>query len=131
MLDRTNADSMATSITDAEAQLGRLVRRGFVRSTGTSRLPDVLRYIKGIEYRIERLPDDITRDLRRITEVRPLEQRYAAFVAHLPSGEITPEIIDLGWQLEELRISVFAQPLGARGGVSATRLGRDLEALGG
>ena len=32
---------------------------------------------------------------------------------------------------QPLRISVFAQPLGARGGVSATRLSRDLEALGG
>ena len=131
MLDRTNAQTMAKSIADAEGQLARLVRRGFVRSTGTSRLPDVLRYVTGIEYRVERLPDDIERDLRRITEVRPLEQSYASFVSQLPPDAITPDMIQLGWLFEELRISVFAQPLGARGGVSATRLRRELEALGG
>jgi ATP-dependent helicase HrpA len=131
MLDRTNADTMAASITDAKRQLARLVRKGFVRSAGTSRLPDVLRYVKGIEYRVERLADDIARDQRRMVEVLPLEQRYASFVSHLSTEAITSEIIEHGWLLEELRISVFAQPLGARGGVSTTRMRRDLDALGG
>jgi ATP-dependent helicase HrpA len=130
MFDRAGADAMATSLADAEAQLGRLVRRGFVRSTGTKRLPDVERYVHGISYRVERLADDIPRDLRRITEVRPLEQRYAAFVSGLPAEALTPEIIELGWQFEELRISIFAQPLGARGSVSVTRLRRELDLLG-
>ena len=31
------------------------------------------------------------------------------------SGPPPPEVVDLGWQLEELRVSVFAQPIGARG----------------
>jgi ATP-dependent helicase HrpA len=91
----------------------------------------VLRYVKGIEYRVERLADDIARDQRRMVEVLPLEQRYASFVSHLSTEAITSEIIEHGWLLEELRISVFAQPLGARGGVSTTRMRRDLDALGG
>jgi ATP-dependent helicase HrpA len=122
---------VVASITDAKRQLARLVRKGFVRSAGTSRLPDVLRYVKGIEYRVERLADDIARDQRRMVEVLPLEQRYASFVSHLSTEAITSEIIEHGWLLEELRISVFAQPLGARGGVSTTRMRRDLDALGG
>jgi ATP-dependent helicase HrpA len=66
-----------------------------------------------------------------MVEVVPLERRYASFVTQLPSDAITPEVIELGWMLEELRISVFAQPLGARGAVSVTRLERELAALGG
>jgi ATP-dependent helicase HrpA len=39
------------------------------------------------------------------------------------------DVVELGWALEELRVSVFAQPLGARGSVSPTRIRRRLEAL--
>ena len=37
-----------------------------------------------------------------------------------------PRVVELGWRLEELRVSVFAQPIGAKGAVSATKLRREL-----
>ena len=95
-----------------------------------TRVPDLLRYVRGIEYRLDRLAEDVARDHRRMAEVRPLERRYASFLASLTSDRTTPTVVDLGWMLEELRISVFAQPLGARGAVSATKIRRELDALG-
>jgi ATP-dependent helicase HrpA len=40
-----------------------------------------------------------------------------------------PEWQDLRWDLEELRVSLFAQELGARGGVSPKKLAQKLAGL--
>ena len=59
-------------------------------------------------------------------EVVPLEDDYAALVRRGATGH---DVVELGWRLEELRVSVFAQPVGAKGGVSATKVRRELAAL--
>jgi ATP-dependent helicase HrpA len=66
-----------------------------------------------------------------MAEVVPLERRYAAYLRSLDRQLVPSDVVELGWQLEELRVSVFAQPLGVKGSVSATRIARRLDALGG
>jgi ATP-dependent helicase HrpA len=129
-LHRLAADSLQPSVADARTHLDRLVRSGFVQRAGLGRLLDVLRYVRGIEHRVERLAEDIPRDRRRMAEVRPLEQRYASFVDRLARGPVGADVVDAGWQLEELRIAVFAQPVGAKGGPSVIKLTRHLATLG-
>jgi ATP-dependent helicase HrpA len=129
-LDRLVAESLRPSVADARSHLGRLVRSGFVQRAGLARLPDVLRYVRGIEHRLERLAEDVARDRRRMGEVRPLEQRYAAFVDGLGRGPVGEDVVAAGWQLEELRIAVFAQPVGAKGGPSVIKLTKLLGTLG-
>jgi ATP-dependent helicase HrpA len=129
-LDRLVTPNMSAGASDARRQLGRLVRTGFVTTAGTTRLPDVVRYVKAIEMRLAKLPEDPHRDASRLREVLPLERRYAAMVQRLPREAITPEVVDLGWQLEELRVSVFAQSLGAARGVSASKIARTLQSFG-
>jgi ATP-dependent RNA helicase HrpA len=124
------ADAWQPTVADATAHLGRLVRPGFVVTAGTRRLPDVLRYVRGIEHRIDRLGGDVARDRRRMDEVVPLERRYAAHLRTLDRRPAGADVIEVGWQLEELRVAVFAQSLGARGPVSPTRVARALAALG-
>jgi ATP-dependent helicase HrpA len=126
LLATITAPSAQTSVVDAEAHLERLVAPGFVVAAGTRRLPDVRRYVDGIVHRLERL--EVVRDLRRLDEVRPLEQRWAALRRR--PGTAPAAVADIGWQLEELRIATFAQPLGVHGQVSATRVDRALRALG-
>ncbi|MGI9052666.1 MAG: ATP-dependent RNA helicase HrpA [Ilumatobacteraceae bacterium] len=121
------APSAQPIIEDAEAHLGRLLRPGFVLAAGTGRLPDVLRYVRGIEHRLERL--DPARDARRRADVVPLEQRHAALVGTYEGHALPQDVADIGWLLEELRVSLFAQPLGTRQPVSPTRLGRVLDDL--
>ncbi len=115
----------AETVADVQDHLGRLVSSGFVSRSGTHRLPAVHRYVKGIEYRLDRLAGDVARDKRRMTEVRPLERDYAAFVNATPVA--SNEVRELGWMLEELRMSVFAQPLGVVGRVGAQRIRRAFE----
>jgi ATP-dependent helicase HrpA len=114
------ADALRPTAADAEAHLARLVAPGFVRRAGTDRLPDVHRYVRGIEYRLDHLAGDVPRDQRRMAAVRPLERAFAVAVGEL--GRAGDEVREIAWLLEEHRMSVFAQPLGVVGPVSAKRI---------
>ncbi|MEI2419904.1 DUF3418 domain-containing protein, partial [Arthrospira platensis SPKY2] len=104
---------------------------------GTHRLPDLARYLRGIEYRIDRLRGGVDRDRARIAEVVAVEGRYRRLLRMLDDARLDiakrPDraaVVDLGWQLEEWRIAVFAQELGAVGKPSAARLQRELASYG-
>jgi ATP-dependent helicase HrpA len=56
--------------------------------------------------------------------VRPIEREYAEAVA---AFERVPDALrEVVWMLEELRMSVFAQPLGVEGPVSAKRIRQEI-----
>jgi ATP-dependent helicase HrpA len=131
------AAALAESIADVEAHLDRLVRPRFILTAGTHRLPDLARYLRGIEYRLDRLRGAVDRDRARIAEVVGLERRYRQLLTALDDPRLDTTrrpnratVVDLGWQLEEWRIAVFAQELGAVGKPSAARLHRQLAGLG-
>ena len=42
---------------------------------------------------------------------------------------MTAHVIDVGWMIEELRVSLFAQTLGTPKPVSVQRIGRAIDAL--
>jgi ATP-dependent helicase HrpA len=97
-----------------------VVAPGFVRRAGTDRLPDIHRYVRAIEYRLDHLAGDVRRDQRRMAEVRPIERELAETVASAP--RITDELRQIAWMVEELRVSVFAQPVGVGGQASPKRI---------
>jgi ATP-dependent RNA helicase HrpA len=129
-LERLVADSVRRSAADAADHLERLAGRHFVITAGAGRIADVRRYVDGIAYRLDRLAGDVERDVRRMAQVAPLEQRYAAYLRRLGRMRPSPEVAELRWLLEELRISLFAQPLGTGSRVSAQRVAERLAALG-
>ena len=102
---------MRPSVDDANVHLGRLVHTGFVLGSGIDRLDDIERYVRAIIYRLEHLAGAHDRDRRRMAEVLPLEQRYAGLVDTAGPGRLSAELVDVRWQLEELRVVTFAQPL--------------------
>ncbi len=123
------ADALAPTVADAEAHVGRLVAPGFVRRSGTDRLPDVHRYVRGIEYRLDHLAGDVARDQRRMAEVRPIERAVAAAIDDPASRG--HDLRAVAWMVEELRMSVFAQPLGVEGPVSVKRIEQAYRAITG
>ena len=129
-LDRLVAESVRSSVADASAHLDRLVGRHFVIDAGADRIGDVRRFVDGIGYRLDRLADDVVRDARRMAEVLPLERRYATYLRQLGRSRPGTEAVEVRWLLEELRMSVFAQPLGVGERVSAPRVSERLTALG-
>jgi ATP-dependent helicase HrpA len=64
-----------------------------------------------------------------VAEILPLERSYRHLMAALEPAQVTPRVVDAGWLLEELRVSLFAQQLGTRVPVSAARVHTELDAL--
>jgi ATP-dependent helicase HrpA len=125
-LGKLRAPSLAPSITDIERQLARLVGPGFVAAIGVRRLPDLMRYLEGIELRLDKLPTGADRDFDNLRRVQRLERRYGELLGALgPNADDDAEAI--GWMIEELRISYFAQGLGTSQPVSEKRILREID----
>jgi ATP-dependent helicase HrpA len=101
-----------------------------VTATGLNRLPDLVRYLRGLDRRLDKLPADPVRDRARAVALRGLEGRYVRLLELLGDDPVPEEVIELGWLLEELRVSAFAQNLGTSRPVSEARLARELDRLG-
>jgi len=106
---------------DIQAQLGRLLPKRFVLSTPWAQLAHLPRYLKGIAMRLDKLRADPARDSARLSELRPLEQRYLRLVAER-RGVHDARLDEFRWLIEELRISLFAQELRTPQPVSVKRL---------
>jgi ATP-dependent helicase HrpA len=110
-LAQLHAEALRPSVDDANRHLGRLVHPGFVLGAGTDRLDDIERYVRAILYRLDHLAGAGERDQRRMAEVLPLERRYTDIVDTAGPGKLSLNMVDVRWQLEELRVATFAQPL--------------------
>ncbi|WP_431256219.1 ATP-dependent RNA helicase HrpA [Roseateles chitinivorans] len=108
-------------VEDLQAQLQRLMPKRFVLQTPWSQLQHYPRYLKAITLRLDKLRADAARDARLLSELRPLEQRWSRRVADL-KGTTDARVEDFRWQLEELRVSLFAQELRTPQPVSVKRL---------
>jgi len=106
---------------DITAQLQRLVPKRFVVMAPWAQLQHFARYLKGVVMRLDKLRADPVRDAQKLAELRPLEQRYLRRLADL-KGQTDARLDDFRWQLEELRISLFAQELRTPQPVSVKRL---------
>ncbi len=106
---------------DIQGQLQRLVSKQFVVATPYTQLQHFSRYLKGIVMRLDKLRADPARDVQRLAELRPMEQRHWRRLADL-KGQGDARTEDFRWQLEELRISLFAQELRTPQPVSVKRL---------
>jgi ATP-dependent helicase HrpA len=118
------------AVADLRSQRARLVGPGFVGRTGERRLPDLLRYLQAAQRRLDRLGDDVERDRRSLRVVQDLEREYRDVVAGLPAvRREAPDVLDVGWLLEELRVGLFAQPMRTARPVSEKRVLAALDAL--
>ncbi|MEN1960888.1 DUF3418 domain-containing protein [Luteimonas sp. MJ246] len=115
------------NLDDMQAQLAALVPPGFLRDVPATALAEYPRYLKALATRAGRALNDPVRDQQRMLELTPfadaLEWARASGVADAPGWQA------LRWDLEELRVQLFAQELGARGGVSPKKLAARLAVL--
>ena len=106
---------------------------------GGQRLPDLHRYLLGIQRRLDRLPQDPRRDAERMVEVQRVTGEYRDLVKQLPPGTlggapaalsgVAAALTEIRWMIEELRVSLFAQALGTAYPVSAKRIYRALDEI--
>lgn len=123
--------TLALALADIKAQLSGLVYRGFVTGNGYQRLGDTLRYLHGIERRLEKLPVDPHSDRARMLKVQAVEQAWQAWRNKLPpQRQDDAEVQAIRWMIEELRISYFAQQLGTPYPISDKRILQAMEQIG-
>ena len=104
-------------------QLRNLVYPGFLNETLWERLQHVPRYLKGMDLRLDKYPGNPERDMRHAAIIAGFWQQYERRLEkHRKAGIDDPALTEFRWQIEELRISLFAQELKTPHPVSVKRL---------
>ncbi len=115
------------ALADVAAQRDALVYDGFVTGVGVARLDDVARYLRAMTLRLDRRGRAPGRDDELMATVHRVQRRHDLLVDQLgPVASSRPDVLDIAWLIEELRVSLFAQTLGTPRPVSAKRV---LEAI--
>lgn len=126
-LDSARSPASADAIADINVQLAALLPPDFIESTPHPWFGHLSRYLEAIVRRLARLPAEARRDKELAARVRP----FAAAVRGLQAAEgftgPHPELTQLRWMIEEFRVSLYAQDLGAVLRVSERRLAEQLE----
>lgn len=107
---------------DIKEQLSKLIFKGFVTSHGAARIKDVIRYLKGIERRLEKLPIDPHQDKLKMLDVEKAEHILKETIGKARSNTEKQKLEEIRWMIEELRISLFAQNLGTAYPISLKRI---------
>ncbi|HEX9064463.1 MAG TPA: ATP-dependent RNA helicase HrpA [Streptosporangiaceae bacterium] len=122
-LDRARSPVFAAAAADLRHQLAGLVYPGFVADTGAGRLADLDRYLRAMAHRLEKAPADMRRDTERMDEIHRVTEDYAQVRRQLgPAAAGREDVEAIRWMIEELRVSLFAQPVGAAIPVSERRI---------
>lgn len=112
------------NLDDMQAHLAALAPPGFLRDVPDAALDQYPRYLKALAIRAERALRDPARDQQRMLDLsaftRALTDAAQSGIAHHDDWQT------FRWDLEELRVSVHAQELAQRGGVSAKKLAAQL-----
>lgn len=122
--------TMAFALSDIKAQIEGLIFKGFATECGWKRLPDILRYMKAIERRMEKLPIDPNKDRLHMLKIESVVKDYKELLNKIPKGLAVPENVkEIRWMIEELRVSFFAQQLGTPYPVSDKRVKKRYRSL--
>jgi len=117
-------------VADIRAQLARLVYPGFFSATPWDRLQHLPRYIKAMAVRLDRFAGGAERDAKHAATLAELWKLYEERSSKLRKAALSDDNLEeFRWQLEELRVSLFAQELKTPQPVSVKRLKKMWEAV--
>ena len=122
-LDGLGSPALEPAAVDIRAQLDRLIAPGFLTTAGRSRLPALARYVKAIGRRLDKLAENAGRDAQQMVMVHRVQDAYERALAALPpEARLAGAVREIRWQIEELRVSLFAQTLRTSSPVSERRI---------
>ncbi|MGY1641078.1 ATP-dependent RNA helicase HrpA [Geodermatophilus sp. SYSU D00703] len=118
------------AIADLRRQMGGLLHRGFVATAGRRRLPDLVRYLRAMAHRLEKLPANAVRDELWMAQVAAVTEEYEQLRRRVPpTGAPDDPVARVRWMIEELRVGLFAQTIGTPRPVSEQRVYKAIDAL--
>ena len=112
----------AASAADVSEQIGNLVFAGFLAATPYEHLVDLPRYLGAARQRLVGMRTAPARDRAGFEVIARCEDAYAELCELAPPGRLPEQIEEVGWLLEELRVSLFAQNLRTKVPVSEKRV---------
>ncbi|OAL83460.1 ATP-dependent RNA helicase HrpA [Acinetobacter sp. SFD] len=111
------------NINDIEDQLDLMSLSDFVYRKPSDVWIEFPRYLKALILRLERLPNNLQRDNSAIDQIDQWMEKLFQF-------KDDPRLKELYFMVEELRISLFSQPMKTKAPVSPTRLQKVWDRLG-
>ncbi|WP_373796062.1 DUF3418 domain-containing protein [Neisseria dentiae] len=113
------------------SRMQNLLAAGFAQRTPWSQWPRLPVYLRAMTLRMEKYSGNPARDTAREAEIQDLEQMWQekADALQKQNQPLSDGLKMFQWQLEELRVSLFAQELKTPYPVSVKRLGKEWESL--
>lgn len=107
-----------------QQHLQKLLYKGFASNTPYAQWSRLSIYLKAMALRLEKYGNNPARDQEREEDIQKLEQMWQQKIQLLQQQNhpITPALTQFRWQIEELRVSLFAQELKTPYPVSIKRL---------
>ena len=111
------------AMTDIRNQLKELLKPQFVVTTPLPRLKHYPRYLKAIQFRLDKFSINPAKDAQWMQQIQSWWQAWQGRVqADRQRGTWEPGLEEFRWMLEELRVSLWAQQLKTPYPVSFKRL---------
>lgn len=118
------------AIDDMNRQLEFMLPKGAVAKHGWSNLRHLPRYLEAMEQRLTDMNIDPDKDADREDEVTQVRDYLDEKLKRLPSGRAkSAEVREIGWMIQELRVSLFAQRLGTARPISKQRIMKAIDKL--
>ena len=111
------ADRTTPAAQDVRRQRDALIHPGFITEVGAARLPDLTRYLKAAATRFER---PLARDAVLMADVHAVEKEWDRMAPGPGRDRIR-------WMVEELRVSLFAPAIKAKGPISVQRIWKAMD----
>ncbi|MFN7507276.1 MAG: DUF3418 domain-containing protein, partial [Limnobacter sp.] len=102
--------SFPECVADIQNQLNWLLPKGFLLKKPWEQLAHYPRYLKAAQIRLERVRNSIDRDKQLMKDVMDLQLHWVRASSQL-KGQEDESLAQFAWQLQELRVSLFAQEL--------------------
>jgi len=123
--------NVSRAANDIRNQMQRLICKGFFTATPWPQLAQLPRYLKAAQLRLQKYPANAERDGKHAASIAALWGRYEMRIDQQEkAGTVDPRLSEFRWQIEELRVSLFAQELKTPYPVSYKRLDKLWTAMG-
>ena len=114
---------------DVTEQLANLTFASFISATPDPWFDRLPVYLEAIEARLAAARTNPTRDAQQQAQIDDIEADYADLVNAQPAGPLSQPVEEIGFLIEELRISLFAQQLRTSVPVSSKRIRQQIAAV--
>ena len=125
---QASAKAFPDCVADIQNQLNWLLPKGFLLKKPWEQLTHYPRYLKAAQIRLERVRNSIDRDKQLMKDVMDLQLHWVRASSQL-KGQEDESLSQFAWQLQELRVSLFAQELRTPMPVSVKRLQKAWETM--